>query len=230
MDWVSSSNALFLLVFWVISNRSISQQGYIELCVECGDVQGPESNAMLKYLSTDEKLRFAQLQGKLAQLLIDAQEQQELASLVSKAQQASHERDQAIATARQLIATHSISVESLFESDDIRRALADAKGKARNKVKAGNSVKAVKAGRRQEQVLIQVKLDKGAGAPSRYKKGQKLGKFVSRNFKNLDVNGQLLANLLKYATPAGREYFETQQGKAELQAFAEFVHRTPLSV
>jgi hypothetical protein len=184
---------------------------------------------MLKYLSNDEKLRFAELQGKLAKLLIDAEEQQELATLVSKAQQASHARDQAIATVRQLIATHSIPAESLYGPDDIRRALPDSTGRARHKVKTGNSAKAIKSGRLQEQVLIQVKLDKGAGAPSRYKKGQKLGKFVSRNFKNLDVNGQLLVNLLKYATPAGREYFETQQGKAELQSFAEFVHRTPLS-
>ena len=187
---------------------------------------------MLKYLSSDEQSRFSELQGKLAQLMISQSEQQELSALVSKAQKSAAERSKAIESVRQLIADNAIDIQSVFSAEAIQRAAAAAsaprvraaKGKGQPKV-----AKAAKASSGSEQVLIQVKLDKSAGAPSRYKKGQKLGKFVSRNFKQLDAGGQLVENLLKYATPLGKTYFATPEGKAELEAFAQFVRKTPVN-
>ncbi len=183
---------------------------------------------MLKYLSSTEQSRFADLQSKLAQLVISDTEQQELSTLVSKAQKSAAERGKAIESVRQLIADNGIEIQSVFSAEVIQRAASQTSTRGATK-KSSSKVKAVKATARTEEVLIQVKLDKSAGAPSRYKKGQKLGKFVSRNFKQLDSGNQLLENLLQYATPLGKTYFATPDGRAELEAFAQFVHRTPVN-
>ena len=184
---------------------------------------------MLKYLSSDEQSRFSDLQGKLAQLLISDSEQKELSALVSKAQKASAERSKAIESVKQLVADYAIDIQSVFSAEVIQRAATGASAPRARAAKGKSQPKVAKANTRSEQVLIQVKLDKTAGAPSRYKKGQKLGKFVSRNFKQLDAGGQLVENLLKYATPLGKTYFSTPEGKAELDAFAQFVRKTPVS-
>ena len=184
---------------------------------------------MLKYLSPNEQSRFSELQGKLAQLLISEAEQQELVALVGKAQQSAVERAQALESVRKMIAENGIGIQTLFSAEQIARAaaqfLAGPKARKQPAVKA----REVKAAPGTEQVLIQVKLDKGACAPSRYKKGQKLGKFVSRNFKQLDVGQELVENLLKYATPSGRSYFSTEQGRSELESFAQYIRQTPVS-
>ncbi len=182
---------------------------------------------MLKYLSSSEQSRFSDLQGKLAQLLISDAEQQELSTLVSKAQKAAAERGKAIESVRQLIADNAIEIQSIFSAEVIQRAAAGASAPRARTAKVKGQPKAVKVNTRSEQALIQVKLDKSAGAPSRYKQGQKLGKFVSRNFKQLDADGHLVENLLKYATPLGKSYFSTPEGKAELETFAQFVRSTP---
>ncbi len=184
---------------------------------------------MLKYLSSGEQSRFSELQGKLAQFLITDAEQKELSALVSKAQNTAAERIRAIESVRQLITENAIDIQSIFSAEIIRRAAADVSGPRAGGGKNRNQPKTTKPVSRTEQVLIQVKLDKSAGAPSRYKKGQKLGKFVSRNFKQLDAGGQLVENLLKYATPLGKTYFSTPEGKAELDAFAQFVRKTPVN-
>lgn len=182
---------------------------------------------MLKFLSSAEQSRFAVLQDKLAQLLITDVEQQELSTLVGKAQKSASERTKAIESIRKMIADNAIDIQSVFSIDAIQRAAAGALGARKGARKQNIKSRATKATSRSEQVLIQVKLDKSAGAPSRYKKGQKLGKFVSRNFKQLDVGNQLVENLLKYATPLGQTYFSTTEGRAELEAFAQYVRKTP---
>jgi hypothetical protein len=182
---------------------------------------------MLKYLSSAEQSRFAQLQEKLSQLLISDVEQQELSVLVGKAQKSAAERSQEIESVRKLIAESAIDIQSLFSLEAIQSAAAVSGVSRANIGKKAAKPKLEKTSGRSEQVLIQVKLDKSAGAPSRYKKGQKLGKFVSRNFKQLDVEQQLVENLMKYATPLGRTYFSTAEGQAELESFAQYVHAAP---
>lgn len=184
---------------------------------------------MLQYLNADEKNRFATLQQKLAQLLITEAEQSELRSLVGKAQQLASVRSQAIDTVKRLIAENGIAASEVFSAEDLRKSAAP-RGEGRGAAaKLAKVSKTPKSSRKSEQVLIQVKLDKSAGAPSRYKLGQKLGKVVSKNFKQLDVNGQLMENLLKYATPLGKAHFATAAGHAELEAFAAFVRKTPVA-
>lgn len=184
---------------------------------------------MLQFLTSVEKSRFAELQNNLAQLLITDAEQQELAALVGKAQRCASERSKAIEAVKQLILDNGIEVQTIFDAEAIQRAAAGFQVRKRKTTKSTTKVKILKVNEKSEQVLIQVKLDKAAGAPSRYKKGQKLGKFVSKNFKALDVDGQLVSNLLKYATPLGQNYFSTPEGKSELEVFAQFVHNAPLN-
>ena len=190
---------------------------------------------MLNHLSSAEQSQFTELQGKLAQLTITEAEQQLLNGLVRKAQKTAADRSAAIDAIRKSLSEGSISITDVFSVEDIQRAAAilsaPQKGPRKQRVvseKASKPAKAAKAAGA-DVVLVQVKLDKSAGAPSRYKKGQKLGKFVSNNFKRLDADGQLIENLLKYATPLGKTYFATDEGRAELQAFAKFVHETPVA-
>lgn len=185
---------------------------------------------MLQYLNAEEKSHFATLQQKLAQLLISDAEQSELRALVSKAQQLASVRIQAIDTVKRLIAENGIAAAEVFSAEDLRKSSTRQPSGRRVVQSPAQGSKAAKVARRSEQVLIQVKLDKSAGAPSRYKMGQKLGKVVSKNFKQLDVNGQLVENLLKYATPLGKSHFASEAGKAELEAFAAFVRKTPVAV
>ena len=188
---------------------------------------------MLNHLSTAEQSQFAELQGKLAQLTITEAEQLELAALVRKVQKTAADRNAAIDAVRKAIADGSIGITEVFSAEDIQGAAAalspPQKGPRKPRAAKDKAVKPAKADKAAgfDVVLIQVKLDKTAGAPSRYKKGQKLGKFVSSNFKRLDADGNLVENLLKYATPLGKTYFATDEGKAELDAFAKFVHETP---
>ena len=184
---------------------------------------------MLQFLSEPEKIRFSELQAKLAQLLISDAEQQELATLVTKAQRSAGERSRAIELVKQLIADNNIDIQSVYSTEAIQRAVKGQQNRGNIRKRSNSKFKLEKAQKKSEQILIQVKLDKLAGAPSRYKKGQKLGKFVSKNFKKLDTNGQLISNLLKYATPLGQSYFATAEGKAELEAFAQFVRTAPLT-
>lgn len=185
---------------------------------------------MLQFLSPDEQHRFSELQGRLAQLLISEAEQAELRALVSKAQNAANARTQAVETARRLIAENGIAAQELFPELSTAQPSRNRQAVPTRPNRTGKKASSSKPSKRSEQVLIQVKLDKSPGAPSRYKLGQKLGKVVSKNFKQLDVNGQLVDNLLKYATPLGKAHFATAAGRADLEAFATFVRNAPVAI
>jgi hypothetical protein len=72
-------------------------------------------------------------------------------------------------------------------------------------------------------VLIEAMAPGGRGAPCRYCKGESLAKpYVAKGFKALD-DGQLEANLARHSTAAGREYFATDEGRAELARLMRFI-------
>ena len=74
-------------------------------------------------------------------------------------------------------------------------------------------------------VLVEVTAPGGRGAPCRFCKGESLAKpYVAKGFKALD-DGQLEANLARYTTDAGREYFATVEGQAELARLVRFIQR-----
>ena len=74
-------------------------------------------------------------------------------------------------------------------------------------------------------VLIQMASPSGRGQPAKYNKGQDLPQYVSVSFKNLFETHKenFEAELAKHFTPEGVAYFATDEGKAELAKFVDFV-------
>lgn len=71
-------------------------------------------------------------------------------------------------------------------------------------------------------VLVEVKLP-GSGLPCRYCKGESLSKaYVAKGFKSLG-DGRVDENLARHYTEAGREYFATPEGQAELARLVHFI-------
>lgn len=73
------------------------------------------------------------------------------------------------------------------------------------------------------EVLIKVKAS--AGRPAEYNKGQDIPQYVPRTFKALyEANKDTFdAKLAESFTEAGKAYFATPEGAAELKALVEFV-------
>ncbi len=182
---------------------------------------------MLKFLSSPAQMRFKELQEKLARFSISNEEQLELADLVAKAQKVFQERDSVIARLKAEIAENVLTVTDLFSAGEIRAAGRQPTAKNEKTTPAGRKAKA--GGRAGIPVLIHAKVGKGAGAPSKYYKGQKLPPVVPKNFKALDEGGALSANLARYHTAEGKLYFATPEGKAELATLENYI-RTGKSV
>ena len=178
---------------------------------------------MLKFLSNQAQERFRDLQGKLSTFSITTEEQRELAELVAKAQKVFQERDSVIARLQAEIAENVISIRDLFSAAEIRSAVRQSGTTAEKPVPSARR-KAIRVGGKvNNPVLIRAKVGKGAGAPSKYSRGQKLPPVVPKNFKALDVAGALSDNLAKYYTEEGRIYFATPEGQAELAALENYI-------
>lgn len=178
---------------------------------------------MLKFLSNQAQERFRHLQGKLSTFSITPEEQRELADLVAKAQKVFQERDSVIARLQAEIAENVISISDLFSASEIRSAVRQS-GAVAEKPAPSSRRKAVRGGGKVDNpVLIRAKVGKGAGAPSKYSRGQKLPPVVPKNFKALDVDGTLSDNLSKYYTDEGRIYFATPEGRAELVILENYI-------
>lgn len=188
---------------------------------------------MIQYLSSEEQGRFAELQARLSQLSITAQEQQELLALVAKAQQAAQARQAAIDQVKALIRQHGLSADQLFSPEELAasqpEAVADRPRGPRARLSGAAPRQAARrsAAAASGPVLIQVKVGRGVGAPSRFRKGQKMPPFVPKNFKALDQGGQLAANLAHYYTEEGRKYFMTSEGRDELDRLIAFIQSGP---
>lgn len=157
----------------------------------------------------------------------------QLGQLAKAKKQHRDERAARIAGLKELLKAEGIVVTDLFSVDEISYA-AVATGQITDFLKAkarGANRPAPKRAERPEGgwvrrktglVLVEVKLP-GAGQPCRYCKGESLIKaYVARGFKSLD-DGQLEANLTRYYTDAGREYFATEDGQVELARLIRFI-------
>lgn len=72
-------------------------------------------------------------------------------------------------------------------------------------------------------VLVEALTLGGRGSPCRYCQGESLAKpYVAKAFKALD-DGQLETNLARHYTEAGRAYFATADGQAELARLLRFI-------
>lgn len=176
---------------------------------------------MLKFLSSSAQQRFKELQEKLSKFAISTEEQAELADLVAKAQKVFQERDSVIARLKSEISENVLTVTDLFSAAEIRAAGRQPSVRAEKAAPAGRKAKG--GSRAGIPVLIHAKVGKGAGAPSKYYKGQKLPPVVPKNFKALDEGGALSANLARYHTAEGKLYFATPEGKAELETLENYI-------
>jgi len=80
-------------------------------------------------------------------------------------------------------------------------------------------------------LIADVKTASGKGAGSNYHKGQKIPQYVPKAFKELLAanKSNFEAALKEYFTDAGKAYFATKDGKAELEAFVSFVKTKPIN-
>lgn len=179
---------------------------------------------MLKFLSPQAQTRFRELQGKLSSFSISPEEQQELVDLVAKGQKIFQQRDSVIARIKDDLAESGIGIHDLFSVAEIRAAARPAGvGAAPASPAMGRRPGTRTASKGATTVLIRAKVGKGAGAPSKYHRGQKLPPVVPRNFKALDEGGALSQNLAKYYTDEGRTFFATPEGQAELGRLEEYI-------
>lgn len=178
---------------------------------------------MLKFLSTESQERFKFLQSRLASFEISESEQQELNGLVTTAQKLSLERESVLVRIKTEIAQYHIGLLEVFSVAEVRKAAAPDAQPAVS-TKKGKKVKVTGGSTRKSGlVLIQVKLNKGAGAPSKYSKGQKFPAYVPKNFKLLDKGADTASNLAPYFTEDGKSYFATAEGQTELAALVNYI-------
>ncbi len=132
-----------------------------------------------------------------------------------------HERTGSLNEVSQSILIHSIKFSELTEAarQMLGAVVAHAAAPAAAKKSAG------KGGTKpsfQGEVLIHVA---NGSRPAEYKKGQPQAQYVSGTFKKLyeDNKDKFEEALAPYIQEAGKVYFATEEGKAELARFVEFV-------
>ena len=178
---------------------------------------------MLKFLTTESQERFKFLQSRLASFEISEAEQQELNGLVTTAQKLSLERESVLSRIKSEITQYHIGLLEIFSATEARKASAPEPQAAAGARKGKKTKVAGGSTKKTGLVLIQVKLNKGAGAPSKYSKGQKFPAYVPKNFKLLDKGTDTASNLAPYFTEDGKTHFATAEGQAELAAFVNYI-------
>lgn len=178
---------------------------------------------MLKFLTHNAQQRFKALQDKLSNFSISAEEQKELVELVASAQKMALERDSVVARLKTDIAAYGVAVTELFSAAELRQAAGTGRAVAGPLKDLGKRKTKPASEARAATVLIRAKVGKGAGAPSKYYRGQKLPPVVPKNFKALDDGQALSTNLAHHFTDEGRAYFATAEGQLELQRLEQYI-------
>lgn len=165
----------------------------------------------------DTEARLRELSLKAIEGAMSDEEFAELAQLSRAKKKARQDRAALIAGLKESLQSQGITINELFSAAEISAAATQvttsvARRAVKPKTAGGGSGNWV----RQKQGLVLVEISKPGmrGLPSRYCKGQNTGYYVPKTFKDLD-DGQLEANLDRYTTDAGKEYFATDEGRAE---------------
>lgn len=178
----------------------------------------------------DDDTRLRELSNKALEGAMTDEEFAELAVLSKNKQRLREARASMIADLRQTLESRGVTIHDLFSAAEIAAAVAPQSNSLGQRVVHAVAKASVRMpGKRgtwkrqkTEQVLIEVKQDGIMGFPSRYSKGQLFPLYVSKGLKLLD-DGQLEANLARYYTAEGREYFATEVGKAELDRLVNYI-------
>jgi hypothetical protein len=141
----------------------------------------------------------------------------ELATLSAAKRASRAERGALIAKMRETLRSSGITIHDLFAAADIVAVAQSAP--------PVTAAPAALQSKRSGAVLIQ--LDAGqSGVPVQYCKGQPLPNYVAKGFKALD-DGNLEANLARYTTQEGRDYFATDAGRRELERLLRYINKRP---
>lgn len=180
----------------------------------------------------ENEARLRELSLKAIESAMSDEEFAELAQLSRSKQKAREDRAALIASLKDNLQSQGITIAELFSAAEIAAALPRT-GSTVQRTTAHKPQRLQRAQKeagtagnwgRQKQGLVLVEIGKPGrqGLPSRYCRGQSLSYYVSRSFKDLD-DGQLEANLERYTTQAGKEYFASDAGLAERAALVEWI-------
>ena len=168
----------------------------------------------------DNEARLRELSHKAIEGAMSDEEFAELAQLSRAKQKARQDRVALIAGLKDNLQSQGITISELFSATEISAAVAQLTGSPARRAATARPKNVGGSGSgtwvRQKQGLVLVEISKPGmrGLPSRYCKGQRMGYYVPKTFKDLD-DGQLEANLDRYTTEAGKQYFATDEGSAE---------------
>jgi len=134
------------------------------------------------------------------------------------------EREASVAEVSKAIELHEIKVTELSEAARQALGAVIAQASAAATKKRGPATgppKIQKAG----DVLISIAPKGGRGRSATYNKGQAIPQYVPESFKAMAnaTKGEFAAALTKHFTEAGKTYFGTEGGQAELQKWVDFV-------
>jgi len=167
----------------------------------------------------DNEARLRELSLKAIDGAMSDEEFAELAQLSRAKQKARQDRLALIAGLKESLQRQGITISELFSTTEISAAVAQMSSATRRTAtvrpkNAGGSGSGTWVRQKQGSVLVEISKPGMRGLPSRYCKGQRMGYYVPKTFKDLD-DGQLEANLDRYTTAAGKEYFASDEGRAE---------------
>ena len=176
----------------------------------------------------DNEARLRELGSLAVQGLLSDEEFAELALLSRGKQQARAQRADLITDLRASMLTRGVTVHDLFTAAEIAAAARSSVVSLGTRVtrapRASAPDSSQKTWVRQKTGVPLIQIDRPGtkGMPCRYCKGQLLAPYVPSSLKQLD-DGKLEANLERYYTDEGKQYFATDAGRAELARLVEYV-------
>lgn len=176
----------------------------------------------------DSEARLRELGIKVVQGHMTEEEFAELAQLSRAKQRVRTERTNLISEMQVKLRSQGVTIQELYTVAEIAAAArSSGEGIGLRVTKGKPSVKpggATPTWVRQKTglILVQVDIPGAQGFPCRYSKGQLLARYVPAGLKQLD-DGHLEANLVRYYTEVGKQYFATDDGRAELAHLVRFI-------
>lgn len=177
---------------------------------------------------SENDTRLKELGVKAVNGNMNEEEFAELAKLSRAKQQLREGRTALITSLQQSLRNEGVTIHELYSAAEIAAAVPTRHGELARPASWGKQPRKAGASAkhwvRQKSglVLIQVNRPGSLGTPCRYCKGQQMAYYVPANLKQLD-DGNLEANLERCYTEDGKQYFATDEGRAELARLVEYV-------
>ncbi|MBK6593260.1 MAG: hypothetical protein IPG23_11220 [Burkholderiales bacterium] len=173
--------------------------------------------------------RLRELGIKAVQGQMSDEEFAELAQLSRAKQQARAERTKLISELQASLRSQGVTIQELYTVAEITAAARNS-GEGlglrvagpKQAVKPPSATPRTWVRQKTGLTLLQINKPGIQGLPCRYCKGQLLARYVPASLKQLD-DGNLEANLEPHYTEEGRQYFATDDGRAELARLVQYV-------